>query len=193
MAIRKLTWGRGSELGIREIAEMLDGELVLKYLDENLKNPEQLILKCGKSFYDVTNCPKLFDEGEEFDPSELTSIDKKQLNERPAPVPAFQDEPEPAKDDRMNLLFQKTEEEEEAEPEKLERKTYYLRPKDIEALTILCYETRVEVSAMVREIFEIGIKAIADEIGCDDIYARAQANLADGMTGKKKAFKKARR
>lgn len=193
MAIKKMTWEKGQALGIREKGEKLPDDLVLKYLDENMQNPEQLILKCGKSFWDVTNAPMLFDEGEDFDPSELTSIDKKQLSEKATAVPAFQDEPDNTEADRMNLLFRRTEDEEPEEADTLERKTYYFRSKDIEALTILCHETRVEMSAMAREIFERGIKSIADEFGYGDVYARAEANIANGLTGRKKSFKKALR
>ena len=69
------------------------------------------------------------------------------------------------------------------------RKTYYLRPKDVEALTILCHFTRVEVSAMVREVFERGLTSIANELEYGDLYAEAEENLSNGILGKKKAFK----
>lgn len=190
MAIRKLVWEKGVALGIREKAEKVDDELVLKYLKDNLENPEQLILKCGRSFWDVTHSPELFEEGEEFTPDDLTAIDYKQLKSVEPPAPAFKEEQAPASEDRMNLLFQKTEKEEEEEEETLVRKTYYLRTKDVEALTILCHETRLEVSAMVREVFWRGLTSIANEIEYGDVYAEAENNLSQkGFVGKKKSFK----
>ena len=193
MAIRSLIWEKGLELGIREKAEKLDDELVLKYLEENMQNPEQLILKCGRSYWDVTNCSELFDAGEEFTPEALTKIDYKQLTAVEPPTPVFKEEPEESKntdEERMNLLFQKTEEDENEE-EEFVRKTYYIRTKDAEALTILHHMTRVAVSALAREAFERGLTSIANEIGCDDLYERAEENLkkTKGFTGKKKSFK----
>lgn len=190
MAIRKLNWEIGDSMGIREKAEKLSDELVLKYLEETMEHEEQLVLKCGKSFWDVTNAPELFEAGDEFDPSSLTEIDKKQLSEGPAPKQAFQNEQSSIKEDPMSLLFRKTEKDEENEKEDYLRKTYYLRPKDVEALTILCHFTRVEVSAMVREVFERGLKSIANEIEYGDIYAEAEENLSNGILGKKKSFKR---
>lgn len=194
MAIRKLTYDKGDALGIHEKGEKLDAALVLKYLDDNLQNEEQLIVKCGKSFWDVTNAPEIFEAGEEFTPEDLTAIDEKQYGKTDAAKPAFAKTPEEEKEDRLNLLFQKTDKEPEETPEKWVRKTYYLREKDVEALSIMCHVNSIEVSAMVREVFERGLTSIADEIEYGDVYAEAEENIAKrGFAGKKKALKSFKR
>lgn len=192
MAIRTLKYEIGDEMGIQAKAEKLDSALVIKYLDDNMAQDEQLILKCGRSFWDVTKVPEFFyhEASEEFNPDELTSIDKRQLSETPAPKQAFQAEPVQPKEDPMSLLFRKTENDQKTEKAELLRKTYYLRPKDVEALTILCHFTRVEVSAMVREVFERGLTSIANEIEYGDLYGEAEENLANGILGKKKSFRR---
>lgn len=191
MAIRQLLFDIGENLGIRQKGNRLIESDVLENLKKNLESKEQLIVKCGKSFWDVTAYPEIFEEGTEFTVDDLTSIDRKQMAKKEPPKPAFEDD---ATSNPLAALYHKTDEEEEdEEPERLERRTYYLRPKDIEALTILCHETRVELSAMVREIFERGIGSIAEELECGDIYARAESNLANGVKGKKKSLKKALR
>ena len=194
MAIRQLPYETGEELGIRQKGNRLPENEILENLEHNLQSEDSLIVKCGKSFWDVTFHPEIFEKGEEFIVESLTATDLKQMKKPKAPTPAFK---APAQEEvnPMSILFHKTDEEEddEEETEILERKTYYLRPKDIEALTILCHETRVEVSAMVREIFERGINSIAAEMEYGDVYAKAEENLAKGVGSKKKSFKKARK
>lgn len=193
MAIKQLPFEVGEELGVRQKGNRFPENEILDNLKKNLERDDVLIVKCGKSFWDVTAYPEIFDAGEEFTVESLTATDLKQMEKPKVPTPAFKS---PVQDPNpMSILFHKTDEveEEEEEQERLVRKTYYLRPKDIEALTILCHETRVEVSAMVREIFERGINSIADEFEYGDIYAQAEENLANGVGSKKKSFKTVKR
>lgn len=193
MAIRQLLFDKGEEFDITNKATRIPSDKVLENMKNFLEDENTLIVKCGKSFWDVTAAPEIYEAGSEFRVEDLTSIDMKQMGKQTPPKPAFVENilQDPA-DNPLSALYHRTDEEEpEEEPEELERKTYYLRPKDIEALTILCHETRTEVSAMVREIFVRGIASIAEDIGYGDIYAEAEANLAKhGSTGKKKAFKR---
>lgn len=189
MAIKQLPYEIGEELGIRQKGNRIPENEILENLEHNLQSEESLIVKCGKSFWDVTFHPEIFEKGEEFTPENLTATDLKQMEKPKIPTPAFKAPEQEV--NPMSILFHKTEDAgEEEEQERLERKTYYLRPKDIEALTILCHETRVEVSAMVREIFERGINSIAEEFEYGDVYAQAEENIAKGVGSKKKSFKK---
>lgn len=194
MAIKQLSYEAGEELGVRQKGNRIPENEILDNLDHILQSEDFHIVKCGKSFWDVTAHPEIFEKGEEFSVESLTATDLKQMEKPKVPTPAFKSPVQDTNTNPMSILFHKTEEEEEEEEqEKLERKTYYLRPKDIEALTILCHETRVEVSAMVREIFERGINSIAAEMEYGDVYAQAEENLANGVGSKKKSFKTVRR
>ena len=186
MAIKQLHFDRGEELGIRQKGNRLVESEVMENLKQNLEKEDVLIVKCGKSFWDVTAYPEIFEEGDEFRVEDLTATDRKQLEKAKKPEPAFKEAENP-----MSALFHRTDiEEKEEETEQLERKTYYLRPKDVEALTIIQHETRVQVSAIVREALERGLNSIADEIGYNELYAQAEINLSQkGFTGKKKSFK----
>lgn len=191
MAIKKLSFERGEELDIRTKGKRLDPADVLENMKQYLERQDALIVRCGKSFYDVTDYPEVFEEGEEFREDEMTSIDVKQMQRPAAPRPAYQD---PAKEQKAQNpladLYHRTDKPENTEvAEKLVRKTYYLRPVDAEVLTILCHETRVEISAMAREALARGMRSIAEEIGFEDIYAEAEQSLAKtGFVGKKKSF-----
>lgn len=189
MAIKQLPFEKGEELGVRHKGNRLIESEIMENLKNNLVREDLLIIKCGKSFWDVTAYPEIFNEGDEFRVEDLTETDKKQLGQVKAPEPAYK-APETT-DNPMAMLFHRTDTEDgEQEKEEYLRKTYYLRPKDVEALTILCHWTRVEVSAMVREVFERGLKSIADEIEYGDLYAEAEENLSKGILGKKKSFKR---
>lgn len=192
MAIRKLLFEEGEKFELRSKTTRVPNDEILENMQQYLQDEGRLIVKCGKSFWDVSAYPEIYEAGEEFHEEDLTSIDKKQMEKKEAPKPAFVENliNQPA-DNPLAALYHKTEEEEEPEPEVLDRKTYYLRQKDVEALRILCYETNTEVSAMVREIFARGIPDIAAEIGYGDVYAEAEANLAKyNSTKKKKTFAK---
>lgn len=189
MAIKQLPFEKGEELLIRQKGNRLIESEIMENLKHNLIREDLLILKCGKSFWDVTAYPEIFDEGDEFRVEDLTDTDKKQLGKVEAPEPAFKTTT--PVENPMSMLFHRTDmENNKKEKDSLLRKTYYLRPKDVEALTILCHYTRVEVSAMVREIFERGLTSIADEVGYGNLYGEAEENLANGIIGKKKSFKK---
>lgn len=189
MAIKQLPFEKGEELLIRQKGNRLIESEVMENLKNNLVREDMLIIKCGKSFWDVTGYPEIFDEGDEFRVEDLTSTDRKQLETPKAPEPAFKGNQ--VSDNPMSALFHRTDvEEKESEPEKLERKTYYLRSRDVEALMLLHTFTRVEISALVREVFERGLKSIAEEIEYGDVYAEADRNISKGFTGKMKSFKK---
>lgn len=192
MAIRQLPFEKGEEFELRSKASRVPSDEVLEHIKEHLEDERTLIVKCGKSFWDVSAWPEIYEAGDEFHAEDLTSIDLKQMEKKEPPKPAFVENilQEPA--NPLTALYHRTDEEEpEEEPEELVRKTYYLRRKDVEALTILCHETRTEVSAMVREIFERGISSIAEDISYGDIYAEAEANMAKhSSVSKKKAFKR---
>ena len=191
MAIRQLPFEKGEEFEIRGKANRVPSDEVLEHLKEHLEDEKTLIVKCGKSFWDVSAFPEIFEAGDEFREEGLTSIDLKQMEKKEPPKPAFVDNILQEPTNPLTALYHRTDEEEvEEEPQQWDRKTYYLYPRDVEALRILCHETNTEVSAMVREIFARGIPSIAEEIGHDDIYAEADHNLAkNGTTAKKKSFK----
>lgn len=191
MAIRQLPFDKGQDFDITNKAARIRSDEVLANMENYLKDEKTLVVKCGKSFWDVTAVPEIYEAGEEFQVDNLTDIDRKQMGKQEPPKPAFVDTIlQDPKANPLTALYHKTDEEEvEEEPPQLDRKTYYLYPRDVEALRILCHETHTEVSAMVREIFARGIPSIAEEIGKEDIYAEAEANLAkNGTTAKKKAF-----
>ena len=190
MAIRQLPFDKGEEFEIRNKANRVPNDEIGENLKQYLEDEKRLFVKCGKSFWDVSAWPEIYEAGDEFRVEDLTSIDKKQMEKQTPPKPAFVDNilQEPASP--LSALYHRTDDgETEGEPVQYDRKTYYLYPRQVEALRILCHETNMEVSAMVREIFERGIPSIAEEIGHDDIFAEADANLAKhGTTGRKKAF-----
>lgn len=189
MAIKQLPFEKGEVLNIRQKGNRLIESEVLENLKKNLESEDILIVKCGKSFWDVSAYPEIFEAGSEFTVEDLTATDKKQMEKVEAPEPVFK--AATTTENEMSMLFHRTDvTKENEELEKLERKTYYLRSKDVEALMLLHTHTRVEISALVREIFERGIRSIADEIEYGDIYAQAEKNIINGFTGKKKSFKK---
>ena len=193
MAIRQLPFEKGEEFEIRNKASRVPNDEVGENMKALLQDEQRLIVKCGKSFWDVSAWPDIFEAGDEFRVEDLTSIDRKQMEKKDPPKPAFVENIlQESSNNPLSALYHRTDEEDvEEEPEKLERKTYFLRAKDVEALTLICHETRTEISAMVREIFERGIASIAEDIGYGDVYAEAEANLAKhGSTGKKKSFRK---
>lgn len=186
MAIKQLPFEQGEELLVRQKGNRLIESEIMENLKYNLERDDVLILKCGKSFWDVTAYPEIFEAGDEFRVEDLTETDKKQMGQVAKPEPVYK--APYTSDNPMSMLFHRTDTEDEGK-EKYLRKTYYLRPKDVEALTILCHYTRVEVSAMVRETFERGLQSIANEIGYEDLYAEAEENLYRGVVRKKKSFK----
>lgn len=190
MAIKKLSYDKGEELEIRTKGTRIAPNEILDNMKQYLVRPDILIVHCGKSYYDVTNHPEIYKEGSDFRPESLTSIDIKQMEKPVAPRPAYQQGA--AAENPLTMLYHKTDAEDtKVEKEKLVRVSYYLRPTDVEALSIISYLSHVRLSAMVREIFERGIASIAEEKNFGDIYAAAEANLAErGFVGKKNAFEK---
>lgn len=197
MAIRQLTFEQGQRLEVKNKASRFAPDEVLEKMDEYLRDEKTLIIKCGKSFWNVTAYPEIFEQGEEFDPKGLTSIDLKQMQKPTPPKPAYEENPnEDTKRNLMRQLFHKSDEvnsedeTQEEESKKRVRKTYYLNEIDVEALAILCYYLGVEVSAMVREIFERGLTSIAEEIEYPDLFEEAKRNLDRRGSLKNKSFKK---
>lgn len=190
MAIRQLPFDKGEAFEIRSKANRVPNDEIGENLKHYLEDEKRLIVKCGKSYWDVSAWPEIYEAGDEFRVEDLTSIDKKQMGKQAPPKPAFVDNilQEPASP--LAALYHRTDvDEAEEEHVEYDRKTYYLFQRQVEALRILCHETNMEVSAMAREIFERGIPSIAEEIGHDDIFAEAEANLAKhGTTGRKKTF-----
>lgn len=191
MAIKKLDFNRGEELELRKKAPRIPSNEVLDNMDEMLNDESRLILQCGKSYWDVSAFPEIFAEGEDFDPESLTSIDLKQMSKQEPPKPAFGNVTEGAANDMLTELYHRTDEDEEEEEEELlVRKTYYLRPLDVEALRLLCFHMEEEVSVMVREIFEKGIDFIGLENNLVDLYKEAETNLQNRPARKKRRTKK---
>lgn len=58
-----------------------------------------------------------------------------------------------------------------------QRATYYLRIEDLEALRMLCYYRDDEISSTVREALEIGIDALAKQLGHENIYTEARERV----------------
>lgn len=222
MAIRQLPFEKGEEFGIRNKAAKFSQKETADML-ENIKNylerKDILIVKSGRSYYDVTAYPEIFEEGDEFRVEDLTAIDRKQMSAPEPPKPAFE---EPlVVEEKVNPLaelYHRTDEEETVDPQELlkalDRKTYYLHKVQIEELAVLCHEMRVETSAMVREIFDRGIRSIADgekfedgvksfdpeqqfkskqgDVGFDALYEEAKENLLKkGFTVRQNSFRKA--
>lgn len=189
MAIKQLPFEKGEKFGIRQKGHRIPSEEVMENIKHNLEN-ETLIVKCGKSFWDVTAYPEIFEEGDEFRVEDLTSIDRKQMERPEPPKPAFEGTGATgSKSNPMSMLFHKTETS-TPEPVTLVRKTHYFEPKQVEAVRILCHLENMEVSAMMREIVVRGVNSIAKEFGHGDVFAEAEANLAKvGRVGKKKSLR----
>lgn len=149
MAIRKLEFTKGEELNIRSFTR-IENKMIFENLNGLMENKEQLIVKCGKSFWDVTGSAEIFEQAEEFNPGELTGIEQKEMQQTAAPAHAYSEKPEKAADP-MSMLYQKTEEEEE-EPEYVVRKTYYMSELVVEIIEVYRYAYGTEVSETVREL-----------------------------------------
>lgn len=188
MAIKQLPFEKGENFGIRQKGHRIPSEAVMENIKDNLVN-DTLIVKCGKSFWDVSAYPEIFASGDEFRVEDLTSIDRKQMNKPEPPKPAFVEAlVGDSKKNPMSMLFHKTDVQ-EPEPVQYVRKTHYFEPRQIEALTLLCHKTRLEVSAMMRAITDAGIEVLAEKLGYGDILAEADENLANiGHVGKKKSL-----
>lgn len=156
MSIRQMSFEEGQALNIQECPRLAPKDTTFEELENLSNDQERLIVKSGKSYYDVTKKPEIFEQAhDDFSLNSLTKMDQRDLR-RSEITPAF-DEPTQVDADPMSLLFQNTTPQEEAEIEELERKTYYLRLDQIETLRTLCYKENSDVSRIVRELLDIGI------------------------------------
>ena len=177
MAIKQLDYNKGEELNIRSYPRLQSAE-ILEKINETIERTDMLIVKCGKSFWDVTKAPEIFEQADEFNPESLTGIEKKEMQKSNAPAPAYEDN-YTLEDDPMNLLFHRTEE----EPEYV-RKTYYLTPTQVEWLRLLCFHRHEEVSEMVRQIFDCALPILSEAYG--DLGAQAANNVSQNPPKTKK-------
>ena len=165
MAIRKMEFAKGEELNIRSFSRM-ETKLVFENINKLSADPQQLIVKCGKSYWDVTVSPEIFAQAEEFDPGELTEIEKREMKQTAPHVHAYDGQNNAS--DPMSMLYQKTEEEEE--PEYVTRKTFYLTDVVLEVIEAYRYANKMEVSETVRELILRGAP--------EEILAEAEKNAA---------------
>ena len=114
MAIKQLPYEAGEELGIRQKGNRIPENEILENLEHILQSEDFHIVKCGKSFWDVTAYPEIFEKGEEFSAESLTATDLKQMEKPKVPAQAFK-APAPEEINPMSILFHKTDEVEEEE------------------------------------------------------------------------------
>lgn len=183
MGIRQLTFEKGEELNIRECMK-LPKNTSIETLQEYANKADAMIVKSGKSYFDVAARPEIYEAAEEFDLSSLTPIDQREMR-RTEITPAFD---ESVENDPMAMLYQNTSQPEEEEYEEYERKTYYLRPNQIEALRLICFKQVKDVSEAVRDLLDAAIAAKGEEFGVD-FLAEADKNLL-AMPRKPKKRKK---
>ncbi|MBQ8248158.1 MAG: hypothetical protein IJZ42_13600 [Lachnospiraceae bacterium] len=179
MAIRKMEFVKGDELNIRSFPR-IENKVIYENLDKLMEDETQLIVKSGKSYWDVTQNPEIFKQAEEFNPNELTGIEKKEMQQATAPVHAYSEQPE-APIDPMSMLYQKTEEEEE-EPEYVVRKTYYMSELAVEVIDAYRYVNKTEISEAVRELIINGAPP--------EILEKAKKNLEMHQASRKKSITK---
>lgn len=65
-----------------------------------------------------------------------------------------------------------------AQPDTLERCTFYLRRIDREALRVLGFYCNEDLSLLVRELLSMGIETKAKQLNLTDIYEEASQNLS---------------
>lgn len=181
MSIRQMSFDEGESLKIRECLK-LPPNTSIEELKKHAENQEILIVKSGKSYFNVTAKPEIYDQAKEFDISSLTGIDKRDMQQTDA-TPAF---PEKQDIDPMSMLYQNTSQTDEEEYEEYERKTYYLRLEQIEVLKILCFKENKDVSELVRELFDIAIEKKSEEHDYDFQAEAAQRLLTTPRKKKKR-------
>ena len=79
-----------------------------------------------------------------------------------------------------------------ANPDMLHRATLYLRKIDLEAMNILKYYTGEPISEIAPKALGIGLKAIVEESGYDDVYEQAYDRVVHLDVWKKRGQKKTR-
>lgn len=173
MSIRQMSYEEGQALNIRECPKLQPKDTIVDELKKLSEDPNIKIVKSGKSYFDVTSKPEIFDAAhDDFKLEELTKIDQRDLRQTNV-TPAFAEEPTDA--DPMSLLFKNTSQEDD-EGEELERKTYYLRADQIEALRIISFKEHKDVSEAVRDFFDIAIATKSEQHGTN-FRTEAEQNL----------------
>ena len=189
MSIRQMLFEEGQELNIRECPKLQPRDTTVEALQKLMDDETVKIVKSGKSYYDVSSKPEIFDAArDDFSLESLTKVDQRDLRHSEM-KPAFQDE-NTSNPDPMAALFQKTESDEEEPAEEYERKTYYLRLDQIEALKALRFKEDRDVSAIVRELFDIAIAQKSLEHNFDFRADAEQRLLANPRKPKKRSKKR---
>lgn len=182
-----MSFEEGQALNIRACPKLPPKNTTIEELkklaaDENIK-----IVKSGKSYFDVTTKPEIFEQAhDDFKLDELTKIDQRDLRQSEI-TPAFT-ESEDA--DPMAALFKNTSQEEEEQIEEYERKTYYLRPDQIVSLDHLRLLEGKDVSEMIRELIDIGIAEKSTARGVDFRAEAEKILLEQPRRPKKRRVKK---
>ena len=189
MSIRQMSFEEGQALNIQECPRLAPKDTTFEEL-ENLVNDEKIfIVKSGKSYYDVTKRPEIFEQArDDFKLNSLTKMEQRDLR-RTEMTPAF-DEQAQADVDPMAMLFKNTTPQEEEDIEELERKTYYLRLDQIETLRTIVYKEHSDVSRVVRELLDIGIAQKSELHGFDFKTDSEQKILAQPRKPKRKNRKR---
>lgn len=174
MSIRQMSFEEGQALNIRECQRIPSKNTTIDELKDYAVREDMLVVKSGTSYFDVTAKPEIFEAAHEFDIDSLTNMDRRDLKQTEL-EPAFSSENN-ADADPMAALFRNTSQDEEEEYEEYERKTYYLRSVQVEALRLLCFHEHKDVSEMVRELLDTAITEYGKR-HFEDIYAEAEKNL----------------
>lgn len=186
MAIRKMEFTQGEELNIRSCPR-IETKYILENIDDLLKQEGTLIVKCGKSFWDVTNNRDIYNQAEEFDPQELTGIEKKEMQlAATSPLAHAYDGKDPAQDP-MSMLYQKTEDDTEIEEEHVTRKTFYATDLVLSVIDTYRFRNGTEVSEAIRELILRGTPEDIMDEAKKVLEARAKnGQRIAGMKAKKR-------
>lgn len=167
-----MSFEEGQAVNIRECPKLPTKDTTIEELKKFAQDENFLIVKSGKSYFDVTKRPEIFEQAhDDFDIDLLTKIDQRELRQAEI-MPAFN---EPIDNDPMSLLFQNTSEEEEVY-EEYDRKTYYLRLDQVETIRQLCFKEHADVSEMIRELLDMAIAQKSEQHGYD-YRAESERNL----------------
>ena len=188
MAIRQLTYEEGEDYGIRQKGRRLPNDDVIENINLFLDN-DALIVKCGRSFWDVSSYPEVFLAGDVYyaDGAFSSNICQDVVREPIAQGSEVLndgehvDEPLPAQVPFTDFIVSKG-----VNDSLFVRGTYYLKKEQIEAMRILSYGENVQISALAREIFDRGLMSIAEEFSYPNLFEDAKANLKRGENRKKR-------
>lgn len=174
MSIRQMSFEEGQELNIRECPKLQPKNTTIEELKKLSEDETIKIVKSGKSYFDVTARPEIFNAAhDDFKLDELTKIEQRDLRQTDV-TPAFAEEKVDV--DPMALLFQNTSRPEKEPAEPMKRATYYLRQDQLEALRLIRFKEVKDVSYVVRELLDIAIAEKSREHGTD-FKEEAEQNL----------------